>query len=128
MSRTTLDSVFEMYSSSPLVPTGCQVGGPSEHTSSVGEVATTILGGFAGAEAYHIHRPFLDRIKEYDPRVGTRVVLGKDFSASDYLTLGDLRAVFMREVAALAAPYDAMLMPTVPCVRPSHFSITRYMM
>jgi aspartyl-tRNA(Asn)/glutamyl-tRNA(Gln) amidotransferase subunit A len=76
-------------------------------------------GGFAGAEAYHIHRPFLDRIKEYDPRVGTRVVLGKDFSASDYLTLGDLRAAFVREVAALAAPYDAMLMPTVPCVAPT---------
>ena len=76
-------------------------------------------GGYAGAEAYYIHRPYLDRIAEYDPRVGTRVVLGKDFSAADYIALGDLRASFMQEVARLAAPYDAMLMPTIPCVAPA---------
>jgi aspartyl-tRNA(Asn)/glutamyl-tRNA(Gln) amidotransferase subunit A len=76
-------------------------------------------GGYAGAEAYHIHREREDRIAEYDPRVGQRVLLGKSLTASDYLTLGDLRAQFMHEVQALAAPFDAFVMPTVPCIAPT---------
>lgn len=76
-------------------------------------------GGFAGAEAYQIHRRYLGRIDEYDPRVGKRVVLGKDLSAADYVSLGFLRKEFMSEVEALAAPFDAILMPTVPCTAPS---------
>jgi aspartyl-tRNA(Asn)/glutamyl-tRNA(Gln) amidotransferase subunit A len=76
-------------------------------------------GGYAGAEAYYIHRPYLDQLDQYDARVGKRILLGKDFSASDYIALGDLRAAFMREIEALAAPYDAMVMPTVACVAPT---------
>ncbi len=76
-------------------------------------------GGYAGAEAYHVHKPYLGRLAEYDPRVGKRVLLGRDISAADYLTLGDVRAAFIREVEALAAPYDAIIMPTVPCVAPT---------
>jgi len=76
-------------------------------------------GGYAGAEAYYIHQPHLARLAEYDPRVGKRVVLGKDFSAADYLALGELRGAYMREVGAAAAPYDAIVMPTMPCTPPS---------
>jgi aspartyl-tRNA(Asn)/glutamyl-tRNA(Gln) amidotransferase subunit A len=76
-------------------------------------------GGLAGAEAYHIHRASLDRIAEYDPRVGKRVLLGKEIGAADYVALLDLRAAFIREVEALAAPYDAIVMPTTPCVAPT---------
>ena len=76
-------------------------------------------GGYAGAEAYYIHRPYLGRLDDYDPRVGKRILLGKDFTASDYLALGDLRAAFMREIEALVAPYDAIVMPTVACVAPT---------
>jgi len=76
-------------------------------------------GGYAGAEAYHVHKPYLGRLAEYDPRVGKRVLLGRDISAADYLALGDVRAAFIREVEALAAPYDAIIMPTVPCVAPT---------
>ena len=76
-------------------------------------------GGFAGAEAYYIHRPYLDRLSEYDERVGKRILLGKEFTASDYIALADLRASFMREIEALAAPYDAIVMPTVACVAPT---------
>jgi aspartyl-tRNA(Asn)/glutamyl-tRNA(Gln) amidotransferase subunit A len=76
-------------------------------------------GGYAGAEAYHIHRANQERIGEYDPRVGKRVLLGKSFSASDYLALGDMRTEFMREVGMLAAPFDAILMPTAPCIAPT---------
>jgi aspartyl-tRNA(Asn)/glutamyl-tRNA(Gln) amidotransferase subunit A len=76
-------------------------------------------GGYAGAEAYYIHRPYLDRLAQYDPRVGQRLTLAEDFSAADYIALGELRAVFMREIEALAAPYDAIVMPTVACVAPT---------
>jgi aspartyl-tRNA(Asn)/glutamyl-tRNA(Gln) amidotransferase subunit A len=76
-------------------------------------------GGYAGAEAYHIHRANESRIGEYDPRVGKRILLGRSVSASDYLALGDLRVAFMREVEALAAPFDAILMPTAPCIAPT---------
>jgi len=76
-------------------------------------------GGYAGAEAYYIHRPYLDRLDEYDPRVGKRVLLAKDFSAVDYIALGELRAAYMREIGAIAAPYDAIVMPTVACVAPT---------
>jgi aspartyl-tRNA(Asn)/glutamyl-tRNA(Gln) amidotransferase subunit A len=76
-------------------------------------------GGLAGAEAYHIHRPWLARIAEYDPRVGKRVLLGRDMRAADYVAILELRAAFIREVEALAAPYDAIVMPTTPCIAPS---------
>jgi aspartyl-tRNA(Asn)/glutamyl-tRNA(Gln) amidotransferase subunit A len=75
-------------------------------------------GGFAGAEAYYIHRARLDRLDEYDPRVGKRVLLGKDLSGADYVELGFLREEYQRTVGALAAPFDALLMPTVPCIAP----------
>lgn len=75
-------------------------------------------GGFAGAESYYIHRDYLDRLDEYDPRVGKRILLAKDFSASDYLALGELRRSFVQEIGALAAPYDAILMPSTACVAP----------
>ena len=76
-------------------------------------------GGFAGAEAYHLHKPNLGRAAEMDPRVAKRVMMGWEMSAEDYLTLIDLRAAFIREVEALAVPYDAILMPTTPCVAPT---------
>jgi aspartyl-tRNA(Asn)/glutamyl-tRNA(Gln) amidotransferase subunit A len=76
-------------------------------------------GGYAGAESYSIHRPWLERIAEYDPRVAKRVLLGKDFLAADYVALGELRRAFVREVEGLAAPFDAIVMPAVPCVAPA---------
>src|SRR3989442_1719998 len=53
-------------------------------------------GGLAGAEAYHIHRPYLGRLAEYDPRVGKRVLLGKDISGPDYVLITELRAAYIR--------------------------------
>jgi aspartyl-tRNA(Asn)/glutamyl-tRNA(Gln) amidotransferase subunit A len=75
-------------------------------------------GGFAGAEAYAIHRKNAERIGQYDPRVAKRVLLGKDLSAADYVELALLRTAFQREVEAVLAPYDAFLLPTVPCIAP----------
>lgn len=76
-------------------------------------------GGFAGAEAHHIHRGRLARLAEFDPRVAMRLATGAALSAADYVELGFLRAAYIREVGALAAPYDAILMPTCPCVAPA---------
>jgi aspartyl-tRNA(Asn)/glutamyl-tRNA(Gln) amidotransferase subunit A len=73
-------------------------------------------GGYAGAEAYAIHRKYADRLADYDPRVAKRVLLGKDLSAADYVELGVLRAQYQREVEALLAPYDAFLLPVAPCI------------
>jgi len=76
-------------------------------------------GGIAGAEAYAIHRPRLDRIAEYDPRVGKRIVLGKDMSGADYVEITRLRSAFIADVEAAAAQYDAIVMPTTPCIAPT---------
>lgn len=76
-------------------------------------------GGLAGAEAYAIHRRWQDRLAEYDPRIAKRVLLGKDISAADYVDLGLMRAEYMRTVESLAAPFDAMLMPTTPTIAPT---------
>ena len=76
-------------------------------------------GGFAGAEAYAIHRRWLDRIPEYDPRVGRRILTAKDISAADYVSLGLLRQAYIAEVEAALAPFDAFLMPTTPCIAPT---------
>ena len=75
-------------------------------------------GGYAGAEAYAIHRKNTERLAEYDPRVAKRVLLGKELSAADYVDFGLLRAGFQRDVEALMAPFDAFLLPSVPCIAP----------
>jgi aspartyl-tRNA(Asn)/glutamyl-tRNA(Gln) amidotransferase subunit A len=75
-------------------------------------------GGYAGAEAYAIHRGHAERLAEFDPRVAKRVLLGKDLSAADYVDLGLLRAEFQREVQAALAPFDAFLLPSAPCIAP----------
>jgi aspartyl-tRNA(Asn)/glutamyl-tRNA(Gln) amidotransferase subunit A len=75
-------------------------------------------GGYAGAEAYAIHRKNADRLGDYDPRVAKRVMLGKDLSAADYVDFNLMRAQFQREVEELMAPFDAFLLPTVPCLAP----------
>ena len=75
-------------------------------------------GGYAGAEAYAIHRKNAARLAEYDPRVAKRVLLGKDLSAADYVDFGLLRAAFQREVGAALEPFDAFVLPAVPCIAP----------
>jgi aspartyl-tRNA(Asn)/glutamyl-tRNA(Gln) amidotransferase subunit A len=76
-------------------------------------------GGISGAEAYHLHRPNLARLGEYDPRVAKRITIGRELSGADYVELLRLRAAFVREVESLAAPFDAIVMPTAPCVAPT---------
>lgn len=76
-------------------------------------------GGFAGAESFAIHRRWLDRVGEYDPRVGQRIALGQALSGADYVDLVRLRDVYIREVEAALGAFDVFLMPTAPCVPPA---------
>jgi aspartyl-tRNA(Asn)/glutamyl-tRNA(Gln) amidotransferase subunit A len=76
-------------------------------------------GGLAGAEVVYVHKPFAGRLAEYDPRVGKRIAMGTSLSGADYVELLQLRAAFTAEIERLAAPYDAIVMPSVPCVAPT---------
>ena len=61
----------------------------------------------------------MHRLADYDPRVARRVTLGKDIAGWELVELGLLRDAYMKEVGALAASFDAILMPTSPCLAPS---------
>ena len=41
-----------------------------------------------------------------------------DIPAPDLVELGFIRAAYIREVESAAAPFDAIVMPTVPCQEP----------
>lgn len=76
-------------------------------------------GGFTAAEAWAWHRGHLEtRLAEYDPRVGTRILRGKAQSAADYIDLLAARQTWMAQVKSQLAPFDLLIMPTVPVVAP----------
>jgi aspartyl-tRNA(Asn)/glutamyl-tRNA(Gln) amidotransferase subunit A len=77
-------------------------------------------GGLVVAEAYAVHRDLIARRKaEYDPRVAARVLRGADISAAEYIEILNRRTAMTAESARMAAPYDALLMPTVVMVAPA---------
>ncbi|MFH1043664.1 MAG: amidase, partial [Pseudomonadota bacterium] len=76
-------------------------------------------GGLVVAEAYAIHRELIARRKaDYDPRVASRILRGADLNAADYIEALNQRAAMIEDSARVAAPYDALLMPTVAMVAP----------
>jgi aspartyl-tRNA(Asn)/glutamyl-tRNA(Gln) amidotransferase subunit A len=76
-------------------------------------------GGLASAESYAIHRGLIAKHeKEYDPEVLVRILRGREQDAADYIDLVKARADFIRRVAAVTAPYDALVMPTTPLTAP----------
>jgi aspartyl-tRNA(Asn)/glutamyl-tRNA(Gln) amidotransferase subunit A len=76
-------------------------------------------GGLPAAEAYAIHRALIaEAEKMYDPRVLSRILRGEEQNAADYIDLVEARKKFIRRVAAITAPYDALVMPTVPVTAP----------
>jgi aspartyl-tRNA(Asn)/glutamyl-tRNA(Gln) amidotransferase subunit A len=77
-------------------------------------------GGLVVAEAYAVHRELIARRKaDYDPRVASRILRGADMSAGDYIEVLAQRTAMIADGARLAAPYDALLMPTVAMVAPA---------
>jgi aspartyl-tRNA(Asn)/glutamyl-tRNA(Gln) amidotransferase subunit A len=76
-------------------------------------------GGFAAAEAYPWHRSLLEsHAADYDPRIASRILRGKDITAADYDELTHSRREIIAEAARTFAGYDAILMPAVPCMAP----------
>ncbi len=76
-------------------------------------------GTLTGAEAWAWHRPLLaERGDAYDPRVGSRLRAGSAMGAADYIDLRAARRRWIAAVEARLAPFDALLMPTVPRVAP----------
>jgi aspartyl-tRNA(Asn)/glutamyl-tRNA(Gln) amidotransferase subunit A len=77
-------------------------------------------GGLVVAEAYALHRELIARRgADYDPRVVSRTLRGADVSAADYIDVLAQRAAMIAESARVAAPCDALLMPTVMTVAPA---------
>ncbi len=77
-------------------------------------------GTIANAESYAFHagRNFFGHKEQYDPNVLTRIELGGRMSAADYIGLTKARTAMIAEVAALSAPYDALVMPATPQLAP----------
>jgi len=77
-------------------------------------------GGLVCAEAYAVHRDTLaSREAEYDPRVASRILRGKDIDCADYIELHAERQRWGMAVEARLQGYDALLMPTVPVIAPT---------
>ncbi|HEV2269714.1 MAG TPA: amidase [Steroidobacteraceae bacterium] len=77
------------------------------------------LGGFAGAEAYALHRERLETQQDrFDPRVSMRILRAREQSAADYIDLIRARADLQSRVDERLAEYDAVLMPTTPIIAP----------
>jgi len=77
-------------------------------------------GGFAPAEAYAHHREQMAAAgAQYDQRVYTRILRGREQDAADYIELRRRRLDFIERVTAAIGSYDAVLMPTVPIVAPT---------
>ncbi|MBX3651056.1 MAG: amidase [Burkholderiales bacterium] len=76
-------------------------------------------GGFAAAESYAWHRRYIDAsIDQYDPRVSSRILRGKQISAADYIDLLKERSR-IKALANLAfGEFDVWLLPTVPRIAP----------
>lgn len=76
-------------------------------------------GGFAASEAYAWHRPLLaTQGGGYDPRIRVRIARGEHVSAADYIDLVNARARLIASFDRATAPYDCLLMPSVPVIAP----------
>jgi aspartyl-tRNA(Asn)/glutamyl-tRNA(Gln) amidotransferase subunit A len=81
--------------------------------------AVNAKGGLAASEAYVWHRHLLaTRGSAYDPRIRVRIARGEHMSAADYVDLVNARARLIAAFNLATAPYDCVLMPSVPIVAP----------
>jgi len=82
-------------------------------------VTATAKGGFVGAEAYALHRRWLETRREfYDPFVRMRLELSGNQSASDYIDLLRARKWITAAVQQRTQRFDALALPTVPVIPP----------
>lgn len=70
-------------------------------------------GGIVAAEAWHTHRKLIaEKGAAYDPRVRTRIELGEDISAADYLDYFARRRQMISLFADRFQGFDAVILPT----------------
>ena len=87
-----------------------------------GDLNTTIQ----AVEAIAWHSELLDRRgHDYDPNVRKRIERGAQFSATDYVRALGRRRDLMRMAQNLTAPFDALILPTVPIIAPTMDECTR---
>ncbi len=71
-------------------------------------------------EAFRIHASLLERAADqYDPRVRTRIELGRPIAVHEYLAAGALRKELQHAAAGALRSVDAWVLPTVSMVAPS---------
>jgi aspartyl-tRNA(Asn)/glutamyl-tRNA(Gln) amidotransferase subunit A len=75
-------------------------------------------GGISPPEAYAVHRKWIEREQEFDPRVLERILRGGFVLAADYIELLATRARLMRRFTRANYAIDVMVMPTVPRIAP----------
>ncbi len=76
-------------------------------------------GGIAGAHAYALHKPMLDKKRAlYDPWIVSRIEMAKGQETIDYLEALQARQQIQREVETCSRRFDALLAPTTPIVAP----------
>jgi aspartyl-tRNA(Asn)/glutamyl-tRNA(Gln) amidotransferase subunit A len=73
-------------------------------------------GGISPPEAYALHRKWIDREQEFDPRVLERIMRGGSVLAADYIELLATRARLARRFTRANYDVDVLVMPTVPRV------------
>ena len=84
------------------------------------------MGGLVCAEAWANHRDQLQAHGErYDPRVASRMQRGKEQDIADYFELLHTRERWSYAIEERLAPYDALLMPTVPVIAPRIEDVSR---
>lgn len=82
-------------------------------------VTAIAKGGFVGAEAYALHRRWLETRGElYDPFVRMRLETGYKQTAADYIDLLHARKRICAAVQARTHMFDALALPTVPIIPP----------
>lgn len=76
-------------------------------------------GGFAAVESYALHRKLIEgHASQYDPRVLSRILRGREQSAQDERELHRRRAALIERVQPRLTSFDAWIMPTVPMTAP----------
>ena len=79
-------------------------------------------GGLIAAEAFAIHQKYLEsesHAAQFDPRIVSRILRGRDISAAGYIRVTQQRAEVKAQVERIASDYDALLMPTVAIIPPA---------
>jgi len=75
-------------------------------------------GGISPPEAYAVHRRWIEREQDFDPRVLERILRGGSVLAPDYIALLATREALMKRFVRASYGVDALIMPTVPRIAP----------